>query len=400
LAYRNSGGVLAKARDFDLARRLEAADLLPFYPDLTGSDGATCWYRGQRLIMLGSNNYLGLTADPRVREAAAAAALAEGPSVTGSRLMNGSTPAHGELERALARFVGRADAVLLTTGYQANLGLLSAFMGPGTVLVVDEECHASIYDGAAIGGCRLIQFRHNDVADLDRRLGAELDSMPAMVMVDGVYSMSGDLAPLPAVKAVCDRHGVPLALDDAHGLGMMGDTGRGVEEEFGVVGCADVITGTFSKSLASVGGFLAGPRHLMDWVRYHGRPMLFSASIPPPAVAAAATALDILAAEPEHVSKLRELAGYWRSGLSERGFDTGSSQTAIVPVVVGDELTCLRFAKRLLDAGVYVNCVLAPAVPANRAMLRTTVTAAHDKQHLDRGLEIFTSVGRELGLVR
>jgi natural product biosynthesis luciferase-like monooxygenase protein len=400
LARRNDGGVLAKARDFDLAARLEAADLLPFYPDLSGNDGATCWYQGRQLIMLGSNNYLGLTADRRVREAAAAAALADGPSVTGSRLMNGSTPAHGALERALARFVGRPDALLLTTGYQANIGLLSAFMTDGTVLVVDEECHASIYDGAAVGGCRLLQFRHNDVADLDRRLADDVGSTPAMVMVDGVYSMSGDLAPLPEIKAVCDQHGVPLALDDAHGLGMMGAGGRGAEEELGVIGCADVLTGTFSKSLASVGGWLAGPRQLMDWVRYYGRSMLFSAAIPPPAVAAAAAALEILAAEPGLVGKIRELAGYWRNGLAERGFDTGTSQTAIVPVIVGDEITCLRFAKRLLDGGVYANCIMAPAVPANRAMLRTTVTAAHDKQHLDRGLEVFASVGRELGVLR
>ncbi|WP_394821387.1 MupA/Atu3671 family FMN-dependent luciferase-like monooxygenase [Pendulispora albinea] len=399
LAHRNSGGVLQKARDFDLARRLEEANLLPFYPDLSDSDGVTCAYEGRRLLMLGSNNYLGLTADRRVREAAAAAAMADGPSVTGSRLMNGSTPAHAQLERKLAGFLGREDAVLLTTGYQANIGLLSAFMGKGTVLVVDEECHASIYDGVAVGGGKLIVFRHNDVADLDRRLSSELQSMPAMVMVDGVYSMSGDIAPLAEIREVCDRYGVPLALDDAHGLGMIGARGRGVEEAFGMLGCADVLTGTFSKSLASVGGWLAGSRHSMDWVRYHGRSMLFSASMPPPSVAAAAAALDILMAEPERVEKIRELSTYWRNGLRARGFDTGHSKTAIVPVIIGDELTCMRFAKRLCDSGVYANCVMAPAVPAHRAMMRTTVTAAHDMQHLDAALEIFERVGRELGIV-
>ncbi|CAM4311102.1 MupA/Atu3671 family FMN-dependent luciferase-like monooxygenase [Nocardia ninae] len=399
LAHRNSGGVLAKARDFDLARRLREADLLPFYPDLSDSDGATCRYEGRELIMLGSNNYLGLTADPRVRQATADAALQDGPSVTGSRLMNGSTPAHGALERKLARFLGRPDALLFTTGYQANLGFLSAFMGAGTVLVVDEECHASIYDGAAIGGCRLIQFRHNDIGDLDRRLRTELGGLPAMVMVDGVYSMSGDIARLAEIRDVCDRHDVPLAVDDAHGLGMIGRTGRGVEEELGLPGTADILTGTFSKSLASVGGWLAGPHDLMDWVRYYGRAQLFSASIPPPAVAAAAAALDILEVEPTRMTKLRELSAHWRKGLSELGFDTGTSRTTIVPVFIGDELHCLRFAKHLLDEGIYANCVLAPAVPANRAMIRTTVTAVHEPHHLDRALAIFAKVGRELGVI-
>lgn len=397
LTRQAGGGVLDRARDFDLADRLSDAGLMPFYPDLTDSDGPTVEHAGRRLIMLGANNYLGLTADKRVREATAAAALAEGPSVSGSRLLNGSTPAQRDLERALARFVGRQDALVFTTGYQANLGLLSAFMGEGTVLVADEECHASAHDGVAIGGGRLVPFRHNDAADLDRRLTDRAGA--TMVMVDGVYSMSGDLAPLAELRAVCDRHGVPLAVDDAHGLGMAGAHGRGVEEELGVPGCADVLTGTFSKSLASVGGWLAGPAEVVNWVRYNARPMLFSAAISPPAVAAAAAALDILTAEPERVTRVRELADHWRSGLTELGFDTGTSRTAVVPVHVGDELTCLRFARGLVDAGVYANCVLAPAVPANRAMIRTTVSAAHETHHLDTALAAFASVGREVGVV-
>jgi 7-keto-8-aminopelargonate synthetase-like enzyme/acyl-CoA synthetase (AMP-forming)/AMP-acid ligase II len=392
-------GVFQKAEDFDLAARLTDAGLMPFYPDLSDSDGATAEHAGRRVIMLGANNYLGLTADKRVREATAAAALSEGPSVSGSRLLNGSTPAQRDLERALARFVGRQDALVFTTGYQANIGLLSAFLGEGTVLVADEECHASSYDGVAVGGGRFVRFRHNDVADLDRRLTMDVGGAPALVMVDGVYSMSGDLAPLREIRSICDRHGVPLAVDDAHGLGMAGFSGRGAEEELGVPGCADVLTGTFSKSLASVGGWLAGPAKLMDWVRFHGRSMVFSAAIPPPAVAAAATALEILAAEPDRVAKVRELSAYWRQGLTELGFDTGTSRTAIVPVNIGDEFTCLRFARLLLDGGVYANCVLAPAVPAGGALVRTTVTAAHEPHHLDDALAVFAAAGRELGLV-
>ncbi|MDF5752252.1 MupA/Atu3671 family FMN-dependent luciferase-like monooxygenase [Spongiactinospora sp. TRM90649] len=399
LPHRNALGVLAKARGFDLAAKLGDAGLLPFYLDLGDNDGATVVHEGRRLVMLGSNNYLGLTADPRVREAASAAALADGPSVTGSRLMNGSTPAHGELERRLAAFVGREDALLFTTGYQANIGLLSAFVNGGTVLLVDEECHASIFDGAAVGGGRVLRFRHNDLAHLELRLAEDVRSTPAMVMVDGVYSMSGDLAPLPALREICDRYGVPLALDDAHGLGVAGPGGRGVEEEFGMVGASDVLTGTFSKSLASVGGWLAGPRHLMDWVRYYGRSMLFSASIPPPAVAAASAALGVLAAEPALPARVRELSDRWRRGLRELGFDTGTSQTPIVPVIIGSELDCLRFNRLLLARGVYANCVIAPAVAPDRALIRTTVTAAHEPHHLDRALAVFAAAGRESGLI-
>lgn len=398
LTRRTGGGVFEQARDFDLAHQLSEAGLMPFYPDLTDSDGATVDHHGRRLIMLGANNYLGLTADKRVREATAAAALAEGPSVSGSRLLNGSTPAQRDLERALARFVGRPDALVFTTGYQANLGLLSAFLGEGTMLVADEECHAAAHDGVAIGGGQFVPFRHNDVVDLDRRLSSR-EGAPAMVMVDGVYSMSGDLAPLAEIREVCDRHGVPLAVDDAHGLGMAGRHGRGVEDELGVPGCADMLTGTFSKSLASTGGWVAGPTELVDWVRYHARPMLFSAAISPPAVAAAAASLEILAAEPERVARLRGLADRWRAGLTALGFDTGTSRTAIVPVHLGDELTALRFVKGLVDAGVYANCVLAPAVPPNRAMIRTTVSAAHETHHLDTALAAFAAVGRELGVL-
>ncbi|HEX6358379.1 aminotransferase class I/II-fold pyridoxal phosphate-dependent enzyme [Actinophytocola sp.] len=372
------GDVFAKAREFDRTRQVTDADLMPFHP---------VEHAGRELIMLGANDYLGLTADPRVREATAAAALAQGVS-----RLNSSTPAQRDLERALARFVGRQDALLFATGYEVNIGLLSAFLRPGTVLVADEECHACVYDGVAVGGGRFVQFRHNDVADLDQKLATA--GAPAMVMVDGVYSMSGDLAPLRELREICDRHGVPLAVDDAHGLGTAGPTGRGVEEELGVLGCADVLTGTLSESLASVGGWLAGPADLVDYVRFHGR---FSSAIAPPAVAAAAAALEILAAEPDRVAKLRELTAYWRAGLSALGFDTGTAGTTVVPVNIGDELVCRQFARRLLDSGVHADCVLPPAVPANHALIRTTVTAAHEKHHLDRALEVFAEAGRELG---
>jgi 8-amino-7-oxononanoate synthase len=398
LAHRNRGGVLAKVKEFDLPERLRSAELLPFYVELTRNEGATCLYQGRQLVMMGSNNYLGLTTDERVRQAVATAALTDGPSLTGSRLLNGSTSAQVAFERQLADFLGRQDSLLFTTGYQANIGLLSALMGEETLLIVDEEGHASIYDGAAVGRCAVVQFHHNDVTDLERQL-RDNAGRPTMVMVDGVYSMSGDVAPLPELERLCAAYGVPLAVDDAHGLGMVGATGRGVEELLGVLGCAEVLTGTFSKSLASIGGWVAGDRDLVEWVRYHGRSAVFSAAIPPTALAAASTALDVLIAEPWRMGRIRENADYWRAGLTGLGFQIGNSQTAIVPVIVGDELQCLRFARALLDDGLYANCIVAPAVPAERALIRTSIMATHERDHLDRGLEIFARAGRQLGLI-
>jgi 8-amino-7-oxononanoate synthase len=396
-AREHRGGVLRKARDFDLSGQLRARNLLPFYRPLSGA-GPVYAAGGREIIMLGSNDYLGLTADPRVRAAASAAVLAGGTSMSGSRLQNGSTPEHDALEAKLATFLGRADALVFTTGYQANIGLISAVMGEGTVLLVDDECHASVYDGAGVSRCRVVGFRHNDATDLARRLDSCADQ-PAMVMVDGVYSMSGDLAPLDELRAVCDRYDVPLAVDDAHGLGAVGATGRGIEESAGLPGAADVLTGTFSKSLASIGGWVAADEYLIEWIRYHGRSMIFSAAAPPGALAAADAALDILIDEPERVRRTGALADYWRAELARLGFVVGAGRTAIVPVVIGDDLKCLTFAADLFELGVNVNCVVAPAVPANKALLRTSVMATHEERHLDQALERFATVGRRLGVI-
>jgi 8-amino-7-oxononanoate synthase len=389
--------LLQRTRDFRAASELRDQGLMPYYTELSRNEGGTCRYRGRDLVMMGSNNYLGLTADPRVRKAAAAAALVDGPSMTGSRLLNGTTTQHRTLEEKLAAFLGRPDALIFTTGYQANIGLLSALMAPGSVLMADESCHASIFDGARVSGCEILTFRHNDAADLDRRLGQQAGAS-VLVIVDGVYSMHGDLAPLAAIRAVCDLHQVTLAVDDAHGLGMLGRSGRGSEEHAGRPGLADVLCGTFSKSLASVGGWVAGEAAVIDWIRFHGRSMLFSAAISPPALAAASAALDILQAESWRLQRLAENARFWRSGLARLGFDTGPSETAIVPVVLGDDLQCMQAAKLLLEAGVYVNCAVYPAVPRNNALLRTSVMATHTREQLDTALAAFEQVATALGL--
>lgn len=399
LVYKSSKNVLQRAREFSLPDRLRATGLLPYFRELERNEGTTCVFEGRQAIMLGSNNYLGLTADRRVREATARAALEEGPSLTGSRLLNGSTTQHRELERKLAAFLGHEDVLVFTTGYQANLGLISALMNENTTLVLDSQAHACMYDGAFMSRCKVVQYQHNNLEDLERRLQEVTDKSATMVAIDGVYSMTGDIAPLPEIRALCDRYNATLAVDDAHGLGMLGATGKGTEEHFNIIGNCEILCGTFSKSLASIGGWVAAEAKVIDWIRFHGRSMLFSASIPPTSVCAASTALDILISEPWRVKKLNENAQYWRSGLKHLGFHLGDSQTPIIPVIIGDDLKCMVFGKELLEAGVYVNSVVYPAVPRTSALLRTSVMATHEKRHLDEALEIFAKVGKKLGLI-
>ena len=385
--------LLERARQFKPVADLDAEDVsLPYFRELSSNEGTICRMGDRSLLMFGSNNYLGLTVDPRVREAASRASLEAGPSATGSRLLNGTLTAHRQLEEKLAMFVGREDALVFTTGYQANIGLLSALLLPNSTLFVDERCHASIYDGAFVANASVIQFAHNDPADLALKISHLPRSASALIMIDGVYSMEGTIGNLPAIKAVAAAKNIPVLLDDAHALGMLGRTGRGTEEYFGTPGLADCISGTFSKSMASIGGWVAGDKDVLDCIRYKGRSMIFSASMPPPAVAAASTALDILIAEPERVRRLKENARYWREGLQSIGCVTGPTETAVVPVLVGDEVTCLKVNQALIDHGVYTNAALHPAVPRGEAILRTSVMATHTQDHMDQALEAFKRV--------
>ena len=399
LAFQKDNDVLQKARDFALPDQLRAQGLLPYFRELERNEGATCIFDGRSLVMLGSNNYLGLTADMRVRGAAAKAALVDGPSLTGSRLLNGSTSQHRELEKKLAKFVGHEDALVFTTGYQANLGFISALMNENTTIILDSEAHACIFDGAFMSRCKVMTYQHNNLADLEKKLQQVAGKSAAMVTVDGVYSMTGDIAPLPELRALCDRYGATLAVDDAHSLGVLGKTGRGTEEHFDMIGTSDILCGTFSKSLASIGGWVAAEAKVIDWIRFNGRSMLFSASIPPTSLAAASTSLDILIEEPWRVEQLHKNAKYWKDSLEKLGFTVGESQTPVIKVLVGDDLKCMVFCKELLEAGVYVNSAVYPAVPRNKASLRTSVMATHTKEHLDQALAIIAEVGRKLEII-
>jgi 8-amino-7-oxononanoate synthase len=344
--------------------------------------------------MLGSNNYLGLTRHPRVVKAARDAVERYGTSMTGSRLLNGTTVLHERLEELLSTFFGTEACLTFTTGYQANLGAISALVNRRAVVVIDKADHASIYDGCALSDGEMVRFRHNDVDHLDQILARVTQEKSALVAIDGVFSMSGDIAPLPQILEVCRRYEARLLLDDAHAVGVLGVGGRGTASHFGLDDQIDIIVGTFSKSLASIGGFVTGPAHVIEWLKHFARPGVFSASMPPSQVVAATTALEVLMDDPAIVDRLNANAAILRDGLRDAGFDIGGTQTPIVPIVIGDEVKMVNFWKDLLEGGVYTNAVIFPAVPRGGGILRTSAMATHTPEQLHKAIDLMADLGR------
>jgi 8-amino-7-oxononanoate synthase len=389
-----------KARNHERVEQLKAArehDLLPYFRLLEGPAGPVVEMEGSERVMLGSNNYLGLTGDPRVKEAARKALDEYGTALTGSRLLNGTIPLHQDLEREIAEWMQAEEALVFTTGYQANVGALSTLLQPGDTVVVDSGDHASIMDGVAMSHARIRPFRHNRLKRLEELLDrAAGDGGGVLVVVDGVYSMEGDVCDLQTVVPLARRFGARIMVDEAHGVGVLGAHGRGACEALGVEDEVDLRMGTFSKSLASCGGFLAGSHEVIDFLRIQSRAFLFTAAAVPAAVGAALAAVRICNSPegPELFAKLLDNARYLRDGLKSLGFRVVESQpvTPVVPVLVGDDWQAVLFWKALYDAGVYTNVALYPAVPRGGALLRTSVMATHEREHLDRALEIFDSV--------
>jgi 8-amino-7-oxononanoate synthase len=412
--------VFAKARDHDRAEILRAAqeaDVLPYWRALDSAAGPVVEMEGAERVMLGSNNYLGLTGDERVKAAAHDALDRYGTGMTGSRFLNGTTALHLELERELTEWMGTESALVFTTGHQANLGALGTILEPGDTVVVDSGDHASILDGCILSRARLRPFRHNRLDKLERTLErAAGDGGGVLVVVDGVFSMEGDVAPLPEIVECCGRFGARLMVDEAHAVGVLGARGAGTAELFGVEEGVDLRMGTFSKSLASCGGFIAGPADVIDYLRIASRPFMFTASAVPAAVGAALAATRICrsAEGPALFARVLENARYLNRGLHDLGFHVveptqlrappgaegdrvvGTSVvTPIVPVLVADDWKAALLWRALYDAGVYVNVALHPAVPPGGALLRTSVMATHDRVVLDRALEAFARVKRE-----
>jgi 8-amino-7-oxononanoate synthase len=391
--------IFAKTNQFKIVDQARELRIYPFFQALDNNDGPEAQIYGRRVLMFGSNNYLGLTRHPEVVAAARDAVARFGTSMTGSRLLNGTTHLHEELEHRVAAFLGKERALVFTTGYQTNLGTISSLIDKRSVAVIDKADHASIYDGTALAEGEVIRFRHNDARHLDTVLKRMAPGKAALVIIDGVYSMGGDIADLPGIVAACRRHEARLLVDDAHGIGVIGEGGRGTGSHFGLDGDVDLVMGTFSKSLASIGGFVAGPDKVLDWIQHFARSMLFSASLPPASTAAALAALTVLEREPEIVARLKSNGDLWREGLKGMGFDIGQTQTPIVPVTLGDEYATVTFWKALLEAGLYTNPSIYPAVNMREAILRTSCMATHTLPQIEQALETFRTVGREHGLI-
>jgi len=384
-----------KCQSFTLAKEAMAAGLYPYFIPLSETEGTEVVIDGKRLIMIGSNNYLGLTTHPKVREAAIEAVRKYGTSCTGSRFLNGNLDMHKELEERLAAFMGRERALVFSTGYQTNLGTISALIGRGEVVITDREDHASIVDGCRLSFCAMKRFRHSDMADLERVLEGCVPDQGKMVVVDGVFSMWGDIAPLPQLVPLCQKYGARLMVDDAHSIGVLGN-GRGTAAHFGITEGVDLVMGTFSKSFASLGGFIAGDEPVIHYIQHFARSLIFSASMPPANVAACLAALDIMETETWRYERLAKIATKMREGYRLRGFDVGNTETPIVPIIIGDQIQTLLMWRALFDAGVYVNAVIPPAVPPGKSLLRTSYMATHTDEQLDRVLEIVATVGKQI----
>jgi 8-amino-7-oxononanoate synthase len=397
---RVAADLFEKARNHERVEQLKAArehDLLPYFRLLEGPAGAVVEMEGAERVMLGSNNYLGLTGDERVLAAARAALDQYGAALTGSRLLNGTTPLHEELEREIADWMKSEDALVYTTGYQANVGALSTLLQPGDTVIVDSGDHASIMDGVAMSHARVRPFRHNRLKRFEELLDRSVnDGGGVLVVVDGVYSMEGDVADLQTIVPLAKSYGARVMVDEAHGVGTLGAHGRGACEALGVEDQVDLRMGTFSKSIASCGGFLAGSHEVIDFLRIQSRSFLFTASAVPAAIGAALAAVKICNSDdgPPLFAKVLENAAYLREGLKSLGFNVVESQlvTPVVPVVIGDDWQAVIFWKALYDAGVYTNVALYPAVPRGGALIRTSVMATHEREHLDRALEVFDKV--------
>ncbi len=390
--------IFEKCREYSAAREMKAAGLYPYFLPLEDTEGTEVTIDGRKVLMIGSNNYLGLTTDPRVRQAAIDAVNQFGTSCTGSRFLNGTLALHQELEDRLADYVGKEAALVFSTGYQVNLGVISSVVGRGEVVVTDKDDHASIVDGCKLSYGTVRRFNHNDMSHLARVLEMTEEESGRMVVVDGVYSMGGDLAPLPEMIPICQKNDARLMVDDAHSLGVMGG-GRGTAAHFGVADQVDLIMGTFSKSFASLGGFIAGDADVIHYIQHHARSLIFSASMPAPNAAAVLAALEIMKTEPERIDNLWRVSERMRSGLQEMGFNTGVSVTPIIPIIIGGMEQTFTAWKMCFERGIYTNAVVSPAVPPEMCLLRTSYMATHTDEQIDRALDVIGDVGRELGLI-
>jgi 8-amino-7-oxononanoate synthase len=374
------------------------AGLYPYFMPLDETEGTEVTIGDKKLVMIGSNNYLGLTTHPRVRSAAIEATREFGTSCTGSRFLNGTLAWHLELEKRLAEYVEKEAALVFSTGYQVNVGTISALVCKGDYVVTDKDDHASIVDGCLLSRGTMKRFRHNDVGDLERVLSKLPQDAGKLVVVDGVFSMGGDIAPLPDIIPLCKKYNARLMVDDAHSIGVLGG-GKGTPIHFGVNDDVDLLMGTFSKSFASLGGFIAGDETVLHFIQHNARSLIFSASMPPGNVAAVSAALDVMIEEPECIERVNQIGDRMRREFQTLGFNTGASQTPIIPIIIGDDHATLLVWRLLFEEGVYTNPVVSPGVPPHLSLLRTSYMATHTDEQMAFVLEKFEKVGKTLGLI-
>jgi len=391
--------IFAKCYDFTEADEAKAAGYYFLFREIESAQDTEVIVGGRKLIMAGSNNYLGLASHPKVKEAAIKAVEKYGSGCAGSRFLNGNLDIHEELEEKLAAFLRQEAAVIFATGYQTNLGAISALVGRNDTIILDKFDHASIIDGCRLSFGKAKKFRHNDMVDLERVLSSTSDTKGKLIIVDGVFSMEGDITPLPDVIALAKKYGARVMVDDAHAVGVLGEGGRGTAEHFHMEDEVDVIMGTYSKSLAAIGGFICASREVANYVRHFSRSLIFSASLAPALVAAVSAALDVIQEEPELRERLWHNTHKMQKGFKELGFDTGTSETPVIPIIIGDQMKTFEMCGLLQEYGVFVNPTISPAVPPGRELLRTSYMATHTEEQLDRMLDAFERAGRKLEVI-
>jgi 8-amino-7-oxononanoate synthase len=390
--------IFDKCHNWTEAKDLMKTGFYPYFMPLDDTEGTEVTIGDKHLVMIGSNNYLGLTTHPRVRSAAIEATRQFGTSCTGSRFLNGTLAWHLDLEKRLAEYMEKEAGLVFSTGYQTNVGTISSLVGRGDYVITDKDDHASIVDGCRLSFGTLKRFRHNDMGDLERVLKSIRREAGKLVVVDGVFSMGGDIAPLPEIVALCKEYDARLMVDDAHSVGVLGG-GKGTAVHLGVNDDVDLVMGTFSKSFASLGGFIAGSEPVIHYIQHHARSLIFSASMPPGNVAAVSAALDVINEEPERIERVNQLGDCMREAFRKMGFNTGPSQTPIIPIIIGDQNATFLTWRLLFEEGVYTNPVIPPAVPPNLSLLRTSYMATHTDEQMDFVLEKFAKIGKMLDLI-
>ena len=394
--------IFEKCRKFTRAREIMAAGYYPYFQPIESSADTEVWVRGERKIMIGSNNYLGLTHHPCILEAAEAALKRYGSGCTGSRFLNGNMDLHEQLEERLARYLGTEAALVFSTGYQTNLGAISTLVGRNDKVYLDKLDHASIVDAARLSYGEVVRFNHGDLDMLRLKLNADRDSGRnggRMVVVDGVFSMEGDIVDLPELASICEEYEAAVVVDDAHSIGYLGPTGAGTAEYYDMRDRVDLTIGTFSKSFASIGGFVGGPETVIHYLKHHARSLIFSASMPPSAVATVLAALDVIEREPERRERLWQITYRMMEAFRNLGFEIGPTETPIIPIMSGSVERTFKFWKAIFDEGLFTNPVMPPAVPENSCRLRTSYIATHTDDQLDYVLDVFGKVGKKLGVI-